>query len=116
MRRAAEILREMGARSVLVKGGHLEKLQIADEKKFAIDVLDDEGAVTVFRAPRVEMVATHGTGCTLAAGIAACLARGLTLAESVAKAKAFVSEAIRCAPQIGHGARPVNHTFMTDEF
>ncbi|HEY9403602.1 MAG TPA: bifunctional hydroxymethylpyrimidine kinase/phosphomethylpyrimidine kinase, partial [Pyrinomonadaceae bacterium] len=71
MRRAAALMREMGARAVLVKGGHL-----AGD---AVDLLDDEGGVELFRAPRIETNATHGTGCTLAAAVAACLARGMNL-------------------------------------
>jgi hydroxymethylpyrimidine kinase/phosphomethylpyrimidine kinase len=103
MRRAAARLREMGARAVLVKGGHLGGRE-------AVDVLDDEGRVSIFRAPRIESNATHGTGCTLAAAIVACLARGMNLEEAVRKAKRFVTDAIRYAPQIGGGHSPVNHS------
>ena len=102
MRRAAELIRGLGARAVLVKGGHLT----AD----AADLLDDGGRVSVFRAERIETTSTHGTGCTLAAAIAACLARGLPLEESVGAAKRFVTEAIRRAPGLGHGHGPVNHS------
>jgi hydroxymethylpyrimidine/phosphomethylpyrimidine kinase len=101
MRRAAARLREMGARSVLVKGGHLT----AD----ALDLLDEEGRVSLFRAERIETTSTHGTGCTLAAAVAACLARGMPLAESVGAAKRYVTEAIRRAPGLGRGHGPVNH-------
>jgi hydroxymethylpyrimidine kinase/phosphomethylpyrimidine kinase len=101
MRRAASLLREMGARAVLVKGGHLT----GD----AVDLLDDAGEVRLFRAPRIETDATHGTGCTLAASIAACLAHGLNLADAVGTAKRFVTEAIRCSPRLGRGFSSVNH-------
>ncbi|HEV2765177.1 MAG TPA: bifunctional hydroxymethylpyrimidine kinase/phosphomethylpyrimidine kinase [Pyrinomonadaceae bacterium] len=101
MRRAALALREMGARAVLVKGGHLSGE--------AVDLLDDEGRVTLFRAPRLDTTNTHGTGCTLAAAVAACLARGFGLEESVGAAKRFVTEAIRRAPGLGRGHGPVNH-------
>jgi hydroxymethylpyrimidine kinase/phosphomethylpyrimidine kinase len=101
MRLAAARMREMGARAVLVKGGHLT----AD----ALDVLDDGGRVSVFRAARVETTSTHGTGCTLAAAIAAGLARGQSLETSVGAAKRFVTEAIRRAPGLGRGHGPVNH-------
>jgi len=101
MRRAAALMREMGARAVLVKGGHLT----GD----AVDLLDDEGSVELFRAPRLETNATHGTGCTLAAAIAACLARGMNLSPAVGAAKRFVTEAIRRSPQLGRGYSPVNH-------
>ena len=101
MRRAALLLREMGARAVLVKGGHLTG-------GVAVDLLDDAGEVQLFRAPRIETDATHGTGCTLAAAIAACLARGMNLADAVGAAKRFVTEAIRQSPQLGRGFSPVN--------
>ncbi|HEV2705646.1 MAG TPA: bifunctional hydroxymethylpyrimidine kinase/phosphomethylpyrimidine kinase [Pyrinomonadaceae bacterium] len=101
MREAARRLRAMGARAVLVKGGHL-----AGE---ALDVLDEEGHISRFRAERIETNSTHGTGCTLAAAIAACLARGLTLREACASAKRFVTDAVRDAPGLGRGYGPVNH-------
>jgi hydroxymethylpyrimidine/phosphomethylpyrimidine kinase len=102
MQRAASRLRELGARAVLVKGGHL-----AGE---ALDLLDDDGRVTVFRAERIETTSTHGTGCTLAAAIAACLGRGMNLEQSVGTAKRFVTDAIRSAPHIGHGHGPINNS------
>ena len=102
MREAARALRSLGAQAVLVKGGHLT----GDE---AVDLLDDNGDVRFFRAPRLYTNATHGTGCTLAAAIAACLARGLPLPDAVAAAKQFVTHAIRRAPALGHGFGPVNH-------
>ena len=105
MRRAARLMREMGARAVLVKGGHLTGE--------ALDLLDEGGHVTLFRAPRLDTTSTHGTGCTLAAAVAACLARGLNLAESVGAAKEFVTEAIRHAPGLGRGHGPVNHGLPT---
>ena len=101
MRRAAALMREMGARAVLVKGGHL----VGD----ALDLLDDGGRVRLFRAPRVATDSTHGTGCTLAAAVAACLARGYGLAEAVDAAKRFVHAAIRRAPGLGRGFGPVRH-------
>jgi hydroxymethylpyrimidine/phosphomethylpyrimidine kinase len=73
-------------------------------------VLDDGGRVQTFTAPRVETTSTHGTGCTLAAGVAACLARGMSLGESVEAAKRFVTEAIRRAPRLGRGHGPINHS------
>jgi hydroxymethylpyrimidine kinase/phosphomethylpyrimidine kinase len=102
MRRAATLMREMGARAVLVKGGHLTGGE-------AIDLLDDAGEVKLYRERRIETDATHGTGCTLAAAIASCLARGMNLPESVGAAKRFVTEAIRRSPLIGRGFSPVNH-------
>jgi hydroxymethylpyrimidine/phosphomethylpyrimidine kinase len=106
MRRAALAMRGMGARAVLVKGGHL-----AGD---ALDVLDDGGRVELFRAPRIESASTHGTGCTLAAAIAACLARGLGLAESVGVAKRYVTAAISLAPRLGRGCGPVRHDIAVE--
>ncbi|HJU54367.1 MAG TPA: bifunctional hydroxymethylpyrimidine kinase/phosphomethylpyrimidine kinase [Pyrinomonadaceae bacterium] len=113
MRRAAKVMREMGARAVLVKGGHLKRRDeggsVRDEVgPSAIDVLDDEGRVTLFRGEWIETTSTHGTGCTLSAAIAACLGRGLTLEESIETAKRFVTSAIRHAPGLGHGHGPIN--------
>ena len=102
MLEAARILREMGARAVLVKGGHLD----GD----AVEILDNENQVTVFRGARLRTESTHGTGCTLAAAIAASLAHGLDLISAVGTAKRFVRDAIRHAPHLGHGHGPVNHS------
>jgi hydroxymethylpyrimidine kinase/phosphomethylpyrimidine kinase len=114
MRRAARAMREMGARAVLVKGGHLRRDEggsVRDEGgPAAIDILDDEGRVTVFRGEWIETTSTHGTGCTLSAAIAACLGRGLSLEESVEAAKRFVTDAIRRAPGLGRGHGPINAT------
>ncbi|HEV2914319.1 MAG TPA: bifunctional hydroxymethylpyrimidine kinase/phosphomethylpyrimidine kinase [Pyrinomonadaceae bacterium] len=99
MRRAARAMRELGARAVLVKGGHLT----GD----AQDLLDDDGRVTVFRGERIQTTSTHGTGCTLAAAIAACLGKGMTLEDAVGAAKRFVAFRIRSAPGLGHGHGPI---------
>lgn len=107
--RAAEIMGKLGAKVVLIKGGHA----IADcdnkKQKTAKDFLFEDGEVFVFEKEFIETAATHGTGCTLAAGIAANLAQEKTLFEAVQTAKAFVTEAIRTAPNIGHGHSPINH-------
>jgi hydroxymethylpyrimidine/phosphomethylpyrimidine kinase len=101
MRAAACRLREMGARAVLIKGGHLEGE--------AIDLLLDGGEWYVFEGERVDTRHTHGTGCTYSAAITAGLARGLGMADAVGKAKRFIQEAIRTNPGLGHGCGPVNH-------
>jgi hydroxymethylpyrimidine/phosphomethylpyrimidine kinase len=101
MRQAAFRLHKLGARAVLVKGGHFEGE--------ALDVLFDGAQWHEFSAPRISTGHTHGTGCTHSAAITAGLARGLPLGEAVERAKEFISEAIRSNPGLGHGAGPVNH-------
>lgn len=102
MRRAAEVLIGMGARNVLVKGGHL-----AGD---ALDLLYLEGGdVHEFSSARIETQHTHGTGCTYSAAITAELAKGTGLVQAVSLAKTFVTEAIRSNPGLGRGAGPLNH-------
>ncbi len=131
MRQAAGMIREMGARAVLVKGGHLARRQGAEGRRQtaegrrretaingtndearavagqAIDVLDNGGRVTVFRDELIAGGEVHGSGCTLSAAIAACLGKGQNLEEAIQAAKSFVTDAIRRSPAIGHGARPL---------
>jgi hydroxymethylpyrimidine/phosphomethylpyrimidine kinase len=92
--------------AVLVKGGHLP-----DE---AVDLLDDGETVRLLHAPKLATRNTHGTGCTLSAAIAAALAQGVELFEAVQHAKRYVSEAMRTAPNLGHGAGPLNHAVLFD--
>jgi hydroxymethylpyrimidine kinase/phosphomethylpyrimidine kinase len=101
MRRAACSLREMGARAVLVKGGHMEGN--------ATDLLFDGVEWHEFPASRVATPHTHGTGCTYSAAITAALARGMALPVAVGRAKRFIHEAIRTNPGLGQGSGPVNH-------
>ena len=99
---AAREMQSMGAKNVLIKGGHAP-----DERK-AVDYLFIGEVVHVLEADRIDTTATHGTGCTLAAAIAANLALGRDLVESVKIAKDFVTKAIRTAPMLGHGNSPIN--------
>jgi hydroxymethylpyrimidine/phosphomethylpyrimidine kinase len=101
MRRAAERLCEMGAKTALVKGGHLGET--------AADVLFDGSEFHEFAAARIDTRHTHGTGCTYSAAITAELACGRPLVAAVARAKRFITEAIRTNPGLGHGCGPVNH-------
>ena len=109
---AAGIMRTMGARNVLIKGGHLrvkrEKGKVESERRIARDYLFIGEKLKIFEAEFIETTATHGTGCTLAAAIAANLALGNDLTESVRIAKEFVTEAIRTAPNLGKGNWPIN--------
>lgn len=102
---AAEELLALGPRSVLLKGGHLAGDEVAD-------VLLAGGRLTTFRAPRVSTPNTHGTGCTYAASITALLARGLTIADAVAEARAYVLGAITHAVPLGAGHGPLHHLWM----
>ena len=100
----AAALRALGAKAVLIKGGHAEGAE-------AVDILlDDEGELRL-AAPRVATGNTHGTGCTLSSAIAAELAKGASLREAVTSAKAYVTAAIAAADQlhIGKGRGPVHH-------
>jgi hydroxymethylpyrimidine/phosphomethylpyrimidine kinase len=108
MRRAGETLRAMGAEAVLVKGGHLPGKRL-------VDVLVAADGVHVFEGERIETRHTHGTGCTLASAIATGLAQGLVLRDAVARARAYVIEAIRTAPSIGGGHGPINHAHTVRE-
>ena len=107
MRRAACRIREMGARAVLIKGGHVIKAGHPDGD--ATDVLFDGTLWREFPAPRLPTRHTHGTGCTYSAAIAAGLARGMALVAAVERAKGFIHEAIRTNPGLGRGSGPVNH-------
>jgi hydroxymethylpyrimidine/phosphomethylpyrimidine kinase len=101
MREAAVRISDLGSRAVLVKGGHLPGS--------ATDVLYWGGNWQEFPAAHIETRHTHGTGCTYSAAITAELARGTRLNEAVARAKAYIGEAIRTSPGLGRGAGPVNH-------
>lgn len=129
--KSARKIQSLGAKNVLIKGGHLPiadcGLRIADFKyqtadaesnskgkqtngRKAIDFMfigDDE---FTFSANFIETTATHGTGCTLSAAIAANLANGKTLRDAVETAKRFVTKAIRTAPNLGKGHSPINHS------
>jgi len=102
-RQAAKDIVSMGARSAVVKGGHLE----GD----AIDVFYDGKSLREFSAVRLDTKNTHGTGCTFASAITAGLARGIAIEQAVGQAKEYVTEAIRNAWPIGGGHGPLNHFY-----
>lgn len=101
MRKAAKRIGGLGARNVLVKGGHL--------RGDAVDVLWTGGEFRDYVSQRIETASTHGTGCTYSAAITALLARGRALNDAVEDAKRYVTEAIRTAPGLGRGSGPLNH-------
>mgnify|MGYP000122511262 CR=1 FL=1 len=102
MRRAAEMLLQMGPSAVLVKGGHLEGPRV-------VDVLLSKNGTHLFEDERIESRSTHGTGCTLASAIAAGIAQGLDLIASVERARRYLRLAILQAPGLGSGHGPLNH-------
>jgi hydroxymethylpyrimidine kinase/phosphomethylpyrimidine kinase len=108
MRRAAETIQSWGVSAVLIKGGHRPTQNEVTGASEAIDLLMDEnGVVSIYRTEYLNVGEVHGSGCTLSAAIAACLAKEMTLADAVAEAKSFVTEAIRTSQPIGRGARPL---------
>jgi hydroxymethylpyrimidine/phosphomethylpyrimidine kinase len=104
MREQADRLLALGAQAVLIKGGHGSGPE-------AVDLLVTPSAAARLSAERVATGNTHGTGCTLSSAIAAGLAKGQRLAEAVADAKQFVTDAIGAADEleIGQGRGPTHH-------
>ena len=112
MRRAAEAIRSLGARAVLVKGGHRfrQQVQVAGAGEALDLLLSERGSFLEFRSEYMDVGEVHGSGCTLSAAIAAGLGKGMTLEEAVGAAKKYVTDAIRALrsnPRIGHGAAPL---------
>jgi hydroxymethylpyrimidine/phosphomethylpyrimidine kinase len=105
MKEAAGHIADMGAKAVLLKGGHLTEE--------ARDILYVDGVIHEYPGERIETPHTHGTGCTYSAAITACLARGMALPAAVAVAKRYITEAIRTNPGLGKGQGPVNHFAAT---
>ena len=104
MRGQAERLLALGAKAVLIKGGHRSGPQ-------SVDLLVDAGGITRLAAPRIATRNTHGTGCTLSSAIAAGLAKGSSRAEAVREAKDYVTASIAAAGglTVGSGHGPVHH-------
>lgn len=103
MKTAAENIHSLGAKTVLVKGGHLPK----DHP--AVDLFFDGETFEELVSERIETKNTHGTGCTFSAAICAFLAKGMSLLASLENSKAFITEAIKNSLEIGKGRGPLNH-------
>uniref|UniRef100_UPI00405713C9 bifunctional hydroxymethylpyrimidine kinase/phosphomethylpyrimidine kinase n=1 Tax=Alistipes sp. TaxID=1872444 RepID=UPI00405713C9 len=107
---AAQHLIKLGAQAILLKGGH-------EEGSRKVDILyrngDNALSISYFTSPTIATKNIHGTGCTLSAAIAAYMARGHSLEESVSAAKEYITKAIHAGADvsIGHGHGPVNHLF-----
>jgi len=102
METAARKIAEMGARAVIVKGGHMEK---------AVDVLFDGNEMHQLGGEKLKLEHTHGTGCTFASAITAQLAAGRSLLEATTLAKAYVMKAIEKAYPVGKGRLPLDHFY-----
>lgn len=107
MEKAAKKIVEMGCRSVLIKGGYF------DEWEHSNDLFYDGNHLQWMRTRRVETAETHGAGDVLSAAITACLAKGVTLSESVGNAKKMVTTALKTSPGLGKGDGPLNLFFST---
>lgn len=107
MKQAAVALHKMGKCFVVVKGGHLKN-------DYSIDVLYDGKKFFEFGAKRIDTKNSHGTGCTFSSAIAAQLAKGNSLYESVKSAKEYTTNAIKSSRSmhIGRGHGPLNHMFL----
>ena len=111
---AAQHLFNLGAKAILLKGGH-EEGEMKTDVLFVSQQTTDNGQQTLsmFTSETVVTKNTHGTGCTLSSAIAAFIARGLSLEDAISEAKNYVTEAIRAGADIniGKGIGPVNHFF-----
>lgn len=102
MYEAAEALRDLGAESVLLKGGHIPGSQV-------IDLLLTTDGVQTFSHARIDTDATHGSGCTLSSAITSRLALGDSLVDAVDRATAFMERALRYHSDVGRGPGSVHH-------
>ena len=104
MRAQGERLLELGAKSVVVKGGHLDGPD-------SVDIFVYSGGYGRLSSPRVPTRNTHGTGCTLSSAIAATLASGSDVVEAIVQAKDYLTDALFAADRlrVGNGAGPVHH-------
>ena len=102
MIRSAKILVELGAKNVLIKGGHLNT-------KIIKDVLYNKSELLIFKNRKIKTKHTHGTGCTLSSAIATYYSCGKTLKKSCEMAINYVNHAIGTGPKYGKGHGPINH-------
>jgi len=102
MRHAADMLLTLGAKTVMLKGGHLEGDEVSD-------FVADSNETYVLSSPRIETRHTHGTGCTLASAIATGIAQGMAMRPAIERARRYLIAAIADAPGLGQGHGPLNH-------
>ena len=102
--RAAKKIMKLGAKAVVMKGGH--RSDVLDAKDY---FLDSDGQSFTVTTPWIQTKDTHGTGCTFAAALTSFLAKGYSMTDSVAEAKQFIQAAIEVGLHIGSGHGPTNH-------
>ena len=105
MIKAAKYIKINGTSKILLKGGHLNEIDLCD-------VLYDKNNFFEFYSKKIDTNNTHGTGCTISSAIAANLSKGLTLYESVSIAHEYVRKSILKAPNLGSGHGPLNHFYV----
>ena len=99
---AGKKLLEIGAKNVLIKGGHLKS-------KLVYDIFFEKNKIFIFKNKKINSKHTHGTGCTLSSAIATYYSCGKSLKKSCEKAIIYVNQAITNAPKYGKGHGPINH-------
>ena len=102
MIKAAKKILSMGAKNVLLKGGHLKK-------KMIFDILVTKKEIKIFKKRKIKTKNTHGTGCTLSSALATCLSQKKNIFKSCNISLRYINEAIVSAPNYGKGFGPVNH-------
>ena len=102
MKNAAQILLNLGAKNVLIKGGHLRS-------KVLKDIFVNKKETVIFTNKKIETKNTHGTGCTLSSAIATYYGCGKSLKKSCELGITYVKNAIRTRPNFGKGNGPINH-------
>ena len=103
MEEAARVIHDLGAKYVVIKGGHLDGA--------ACDILFDGHTFAHFENERINTIHTHGTGCTFSSAIAAGLAKELTIESAVRRAKQYITGAIQHGFSLGHGIGPTHHFY-----
>ena len=102
MIKAAKTIKINGTSSILLKGGHLNEIDLCD-------ILYDKNKFFEFYSKKIDTNNTHGTGCTISSAITANLSKGFSLYESVSIAHNYVYKSILNAPNLGSGHGPLNH-------
>ncbi len=102
IREAARRIHDLGARCVVIKGGHAEGPNV-------VDLFYDGKDFHELKEERIATRSTHGTGCTFSAAIAAYLAHGLPPLDAVARAREYLTAALRASPDLGKGIGPLDH-------